>query len=79
MSCSRTAPRATSEASVCKMKDASGPVLGMIRRGADIRADLSWLKASMADGGSEEGKGTVVLVRLVRGAAMWAKNSMNRR
>jgi hypothetical protein len=47
-----------------------GPVKGIKRTGEERRADLSSWNAAMAAGGRREGKGTVVRVKEVRGAAM---------
>jgi hypothetical protein len=60
----------TREASVYSSKVAEGPVRGMLRRGAVVRAVLREVNASSASGGRVGGKGLRAEVRAVRGAAM---------
>ncbi len=69
----------TPEASVCSSKVDSGPVKGIVSTGAEVRAVWSLRKASIAEEGRVEGKGTVDLVRSVSGEAIVAKSLTNRR
>jgi hypothetical protein len=60
----------TPEASVYNSKVEVGPVKGIRRTGEERREDLSSWNAVMASGGRRGGKGTVVRVREVKGAAI---------